>query len=290
MNVDVSVVIVTYNSVADAGRCLASLREHTHGVSFEAIVVDNASTDGTAALVEREHPWAQVIARRTNGGLSRAVNEGVAASSGDYVVALNPDTWIEHDALALLATFAREHEGVGVVAPKLLDPDGTVQLSCRAFPGYSTAFFNRYSLLTKVFPSNRRSRDYLMQDFDHESTRDVDWVSGAAMLMPRTVFDHLGGWDPELFLFNEDVDFCRRVHDAGLRVVYLPQARVYHTIGISKSTSVRMIVQRHRSIWRYYRKHLHGNAARDAVTGAAIVGRCAVMVAVSLVRRVLNRS
>ena len=147
---------------------------------------------------------------------------------------LNPDCTSKARCLAPLAAYLREHPDVGIVAPKLLDDDGTLQLSCRAFPGYETALFNRYSLLTRLLPGNERSRRYLMSDFDHMSERDVDWVSGAVLMLPRGVFDEVGGWDAGYFMFNEDVDLCRRVHDAGYRVVYHPAVAVYHTIGVSK--------------------------------------------------------
>ncbi|HZP56135.1 MAG TPA: glycosyltransferase family 2 protein [Dehalococcoidia bacterium] len=285
---NVSVVVVTHNSAADVGRCLTSLRAHVTGVTFEAIVVDNASDDGTADLVEREHPWARVVRRATNGGLSRAINDGVAASSGAYVMALNADTHVESDALAPLVAYLRAHPDAGVAAPKLLDDDGALQLSCRAFPGYGTALFNRYSLLTRLLPANRLSSRYLMTDFDHASVRDVDWVSGAALMTPRGVLEEVGGWDAGFFLFNEDVDLCRRIRDAGYRVVYVADAVVYHTIGISMSTSPRIVIARHRSMWRYYRKHLRGNPVRDALTGAAIAARCAVLLASHAVRAALR--
>jgi hypothetical protein len=290
VSVDVSVVIVTYNSLRHIDACLHSLRQHVGGVTYEVIVVDNASADGTADHVRRDHPWASVIARASNGGLSRAVNEGVAASSGTFVMALNPDTRIEHDALAPLAAYLREHPETGVVAPKLLDDDGTLQLSCRSFPGYTTALFGRYSLLTRFVPGNRYSRDYLLSDFDHASTRDVDWVSGAAMMFPRAVFDQLGGWDAGFFMFNEDVDFCKRVREAGLRVVYLPEAVVYHEIGVSKRAPARIVVERHKSMWRYYRKHMRGNVAQDLLTSAAITGRCAVVLGSIGLRRITGRA
>jgi GT2 family glycosyltransferase len=228
-----------------------------------------------------------VIHRGTNGGLSRGINDGVAASSGAHIAVLNPDIRFDDDALAVLSTYLREHPDAGVVAPKLLDDDGTLQLSCRRFPGYATALFNRYSLLTRVAPANRYSRDYLMTDFDHASTSDVDWVSGAALMFPRRVFDAVGGWDAGFFMFNEDVDFCRRVHDAGHRVVYHPSARLYHTIGVSRHASTRMIVARHRSMWRYYRKHLRGNVGKDAITAAGIAARCSYVLASYGVSRAL---
>lgn len=289
MSVDVSAVIVTYNSAACVGRCLASIRDHTRDVTYEAIVADNASTDGTAAAVAQDHPWTKVVRRPRNDGLSAAINDGVAASAGEYVAVLNPDVRFDTDVLSTLAAYLRDHADVGVVAPKLLDDDGTLQMSCRAFPGYGTALFNRYSLLTRLFPGNRRSRDYLMADFDHASMRDVDWVSGAALMLPRRVFEGVGGWDPGFFMFNEDVDLCRRVHDAGLRVVYDPEAVVYHSIGVSKSRAPRLIVERHRSMWRYYRKHMRGGLARDAATGAGIAARCGLMLGASAVSGLRGR-
>lgn len=279
----VSAVIVTYNSRAHVPACLDSLRAHCPDA--EAVVVDNASSDGTAELIARDYPWVRLIARTTNAGLSAGVNEGVAASSGACVMALNPDVRFDRDVLSPLAAYLREHADVGVVAPKLLDDDGALQLSCRAFPGYSTALFSRYSVLTRLFPANAASTRYLMSDFDHASVRDVDWVSGAAMMFPRRVFDQLGGWDAGFFLFNEDVDFCRRVHDAGYRVIYEPDVAVYHRIGISKSAAPRVIVERHKSMWRYYRKHLRGNLVRDAATGAGIAARCGYVLALAGVRR-----
>jgi GT2 family glycosyltransferase len=279
MSVDVSVVIVTYNSRRVIDDCLSSLKEHTRGVSLEAIVVDNASRDGTVAHIRQVYPWVRVLERAANCGLSAAINDGVSAATGRYAVALNPDTRIEHDAISTLAAYLDAHPDVGVVAPKLLDDDGALQLSCRAFPGYATALFGRYSLLTRLFPNNRRSRAYLLSDLDHTTERDVDWASGAALMFPRAVFDRVGGWDAGFFMFSEDVDFCKRVHDAGLRVVYVPEAVVYHAIGVSKRAPARIVVERHKSMWRYYRKHMRGNVLQDVATAVGIGVRCAVSLA-----------
>lgn len=279
MSVDVSVVVVAYNSRDVLPRCLDSIREHTRGVTYEIIVVDNASPDGTGTKIADTYADVRVIYRATNGGLSAAINDGVAASSGTHIAQLNPDVRLTGDALTALAAHLRAADDVGVVAPKLLDDDGSLQLSCRAFPGHATALFNRYSLLTRLVPGNRYSRDYLMSGFDHTSVRDVDWVSGAALMLPRRVLDAVGGWDAGFFMFSEDVDLCKRVHDAGYRVVYDPRVAVYHTIGVSKHASARLIIERHRSMWRYYRKHLRGNAIVDAATAGGIAGRCAMLLA-----------
>lgn len=301
MTPDVSVVIVTYNSRGVIAACLdalaaalaaalgAALAAHADGIEHEVVVADNASADDTAGFVAATYPDVRVVRRARNDGLSAAINDGVAASRGRNVLVLNPDTRVTAGAVAVLSRYLDAHPDVGVVGPKLLDDDGALQLSCRAFPGYATAIFNRYSLLTRMLPGNRYSRDYLMRDFDHATVRDVDWVSGAACMLPRRVFDEAGGWDAGYFMFNEDVDLCRRVHGLGYRVVYLPEAVVYHAIGVSKSASPRLIIERHKSMWRYYRKHLRGNVAQDAATAAAISGRCAALLTASAVRRAIGR-
>jgi len=272
--VEVSVVIVTYNSREVVGRCIESVRRQTHGVSYEIIVVDNASTDDTGLFVKEQYRDVTVLHMQTNIGLSAAINDGVFASSGAYVMQLNPDCRLDGDVLAALSTYLRDHPDAGVAAPKLLNDDGSLQLSCRAFPGYSTALFSRYSLLTKLWPNNPVSKRYLMTGFDHTEQRDVDWVSGAALMFPRAVFDRLGGWDPAFFLFSEDVDFCKRVHDANLRVIYVPDARVYHTIGISERPTTRAIIERHKSMYRYYHKHLRRTVLQDLITVPVITLRC----------------
>ncbi len=282
--VDVSVVIVTYNSRDVVGRCIESIRQRTRGVSCEIVVVDNASPDDTGLFVKEQYPDVTVLHMQTNIGLSAAINDGVAASAGAYVMQLNPDCRLDGDALTTLAAFLREHPDAGVAAPKLLNDDGSLQLSCRAFPGYSTALFSRYSLLTRLWPNNPVSKRYLMTGFDHTQQRDVDWASGAAIMFPRSVFDRLGGWDPAFFLFSEDVDFCKRVHDADLRVLYLPDARVYHTIGISERPTTRAIIERHKSMYRYYRKHLRRLWLQDLATVPVITLRCAF----ALLRRTIS--
>jgi GT2 family glycosyltransferase len=123
-----------------------------------------------------------------------------------------------------------------------------------------------------------------MTGFDHACERDVDWASGAAMMFTREAFERIGGWDSGFFLFGEDVDFCKRLRDAGMRVVYAPSACVYHTIGISERPTRRAVVERHRSMWRYYRKHLRRSFLQDIVTGPAIALRCLF----ALGRRVLQ--
>ena len=288
MTPSISIVSVTYNSRNDVARVVDSLLNTNAQDRYEVVFVDNASADGTPGYLRATLPAATVV-ERTNDGLSAGINAGVRASHGDYVLLLNPDVRFDSDVAAPLAAYLQSHDDVGIVAPKMLNDDGTLQLSCRAFPSHATALFNRYSLLTRILPRNRFSRRYLMSDFDHTVERDVDWVSGAAMMFSRAAFERVGGWDAGFFLFSEDVDFCKRMHDAGLRVVYYPDVHIEHQIGISKSRRPRIIIERHRSAWRYYRKHKRTNVVVDAITYGGLTARCLFLLADSMVRSLVAR-
>ncbi|MER3420817.1 MAG: hypothetical protein C4290_09975 [Chloroflexota bacterium] len=255
---DLSVVIVNYNTMGYTRRCLASLSDGARGLAWEAVVVDNASSEPGAEALAREFPNVRVLRRARNGGFAAGANTGIRAARADVLFLLNPDTRVMPGAAAALLQYLRAHPDVGIVAPKLVNPDGSLQLSCRRFPTLWTGVFNRYSLLTRLVPRNRFSTAYLMSDWDHASTREVDWVSGAAMMITRAALTRVGGFDEGYFFAMEDVDLCRRMHEAGLRVVYLPDAVVEHCIGGSASTApARALIARHRGMWRYYRRWTH---------------------------------
>lgn len=274
-----SVVIVTYNSLDVIGECLRSLREH-EGEQVSVVLVDNASQDGTAVLVEKEFPWVRVHREKTNRGLSVGINVGARATESEFIFLLNPDTVLTGPLLAELSQFMDSDSAIGAAGPKIINPDGTLQLSCRRYPTMWSSLFNRSSLLTKLAPRNRVSSDYLMTDFDHTSSRDVDWLSGAALMVRRAAFERVGGMDESYFMYFEDVDLCHRLHDAGYRVVYYPQVELVHHISQSSGPLAnRTIVERHRAMWRYWRTYRGGNPLRDAAAGAAIAGRGAAQLA-----------
>jgi GT2 family glycosyltransferase len=289
--VDVSFVIVSYNGRDLLRRCLASVYEHTRGVEFEIVVVDNASQDGTPEMVAAEFSRATLVRRTANDGFARGVNDGFAIARGEAFLVLNPDAELTSNILPPMLSYLREHPDVGILAPKLLDPDGTLQLSCRAFPGYSTALFNRYSLLTRLFRNNPASRRYLMSDFDHSATADVDWASAACWLVPRATYEKIGGLDTGYFWSIEDVDYCQRVHRAGLRVVYFPAVAVRHHIGgSSASAPSRAVIARHRGMWRYYRSYLRPSGWRGPLMDALVSGGILLRLAAQLLSNVVRRS
>ncbi|MGI8553800.1 MAG: glycosyltransferase family 2 protein [Dehalococcoidia bacterium] len=271
---DVSVIIVSFNSAHWAKRCVQSIQHWTHGLQYEVIVVDNASPDGSGSALKAALPGATVIQRRRNGGFSVAANDGAHLARGRLLLFLNPDTTLEGDLLGLLSAYLLDHPDAGAIGPRLLDSDGGLQLSCRRFPSHRTALFNRYSLLTRLLPGNRQSRDYLLSGWRHDQIRDVDWLSGACLMLPRRVFEQVGGFDEGLFFSAEDVDLCLRLNCVGYRVVYNPAVSVTHTIGASSRTVPnRIIIARHLGMWRYYRKHLRGGRLLDGVTLIGIGAR-----------------
>ncbi len=288
---DLSIVIVTYNARDYVRRCLRSVLEHTQGLQYESIVVDNASQDGTPEMVSAEFPQVRLLRLPNNAGFAAGVNRGVSASKGETLAILNPDTLLLDNAFLTMWRYLKENPEVGVLGPKLLDEDGSVQLSCRRFPGFATALFNRYSLLTRFFPRNRFSAAYLMSDWDHSQVREVDWLSGACWMVPRRAFDHIGALDEGYFMYIEDVDFCQRAHRAGWKVVYFPQVALVHHIGRSTGTLPnRMIIERHRSMWHYYKRYLRGPLLLlDGPVLLGIGARCALHLAVNNGKRLLRR-
>jgi GT2 family glycosyltransferase len=283
--VDCSVVIVNYRTDEVLAECLASLAKTTAGVEVEVIVVDNGATLAGSGFRERS-PRVRLVENPGNVGFARAANQGMRLARGRHVLCLNPDTVVHEGALAAMTGYLDAHPRVGAVGARLLETDGSLQYSCRRFPGYTTIFFGRYAMLTRLFPANAGSRDYLYLDWDHRTTREVDWVSGACLMVRREVLDHVGGFDEGYFLFVEDMDWCRRIRDAGWDVVYLPDAVVTHHIGSSRGAVPAWVVwARHRGMLRYVRKHFGAPWPVRAAVAGALAARAAGLIVANTARR-----
>ena len=256
--IDVDVVIVGYHSRDLVLACLNSLSAAADGAVLSVTVVDNGSNDGTVEAVQARGDGTRVIDMGANTGFAVANNAGMARGTGRYVLVLNPDTVVGTGALRTLVEFADRHRGAGVVAPRLLNADGTPQLTARAFPTAAAGLFGRRSLLTRWFPRNRWSRKFLAEreQIDDGQPFQVDWVSGAAMLVPRTVHSETAGFDENFFLFWEDADWCRRIKDAGFSVWCVPAATIVHDEGGTRGHrwSAAMIRSFHRGAYRYWTK------------------------------------
>ena len=282
---DLSTVIVNYKSRRALIDCLGSLELDTAGIAREIVVVDNHPADGTLQVLAERFPKVRGIANDENVGFARAVNQGIAATTGQYVLVINPDCFVEQGSIPALMGYLRTHPRTGVVGPRMVGEDGSLQYSARSFPDHFTFLFNRYSLLTRLFPRNRYIRRYLLLDWDHRSVRSVDWLSGACLLVRRAAIDQVGPMDEAYFMFNEDVDWCRRMRQGGWDVVYVPEALIHHDIGASRrKVSTKVIVERHRGMIHYFHKYHPTNPFMTFVADSAIRMRAGLMLAANAMK------
>jgi N-acetylglucosaminyl-diphospho-decaprenol L-rhamnosyltransferase len=240
-----SAVVVTYNALPWIERCLESLR------GCETIVVDHGSTDATLELVERRFPNA-VVLRRENRGYGAGLNAGMVAASGDYFLLLNSDAWAEEGAVDSLLLFAAAHPRAALVGPRASNPDGTRQLTVRAFPTL-WRLATEYLFLRKLAPRSRALNAFYAGGRELSRPQTVDWVMGFAMLVRREAVEAVGGFDEGFFMFSEETDLCRRLWDAGWEVWYAPEAVFTHVAGASHGG--RMFDENVRGHLRFLAKH-----------------------------------
>lgn len=270
--VDLSVIIVNWNARDHLAECLASIpsgtlpspslktgeigEQRAGGLSLEAWVVDNGSTDGSAELVERRFPWVKLLVNQENRGFARANNQALSLARGRYLLFLNPDTRLLPEALPVLMRFLDHHPHTGAVAPQILYPEGRIQPSCRRFPTLGSVFWEATGL-DRVFPRHPLLGRYLMGDWDHQTLRRVDQPMGACLMVRRVALDQVGPFDERFFLFFEEVDLCRRLKSAGWDIYFVPQARIIHYGGQStRQDHWRTAWLFHRSRYKYFHKHL----------------------------------
>ncbi|MGK2959501.1 MAG: glycosyltransferase family 2 protein [Acidimicrobiales bacterium] len=246
-SLDLAAVVISYNVSGLLIACIDSLR--SDGVEH-IVVVDNASSDGSVEAIRTHDPLVEVISLDRNLGFAAAANRGVAKTTTPYVAVLNPDLLLEAPVCKVLVETLASDPGLGLVGPRIRTPDGALYPSVRTFPDLIDAA--GHAFLYFLWPTNPFSRRYRMLDWDHELPADVDWVAGTFMMARRSAWDEIGGFDEDFFMYLEDVDLCRRLHDAGWRVGYEPGASVIHVIGCSTDqTPYRMIAIHHGSLWRY---------------------------------------
>jgi len=252
---ELSIVVVGYNSRYDLKNCLGSIREHAGPIAVETVVVDNDSVDGSAAFVRQEFPEARLFENGANVGYARAVNQGIRESRGRYVLVLNPDVTVHPGSLGRLVDFMGEHPDAGLAGAKLLNPDGSIQDSCRRFHTFWTLLLRR-TMLGRLFPRSRALARYLMRDFDHLKSREVDWLSGACMIARREALADVGLMDERFFMYFEDVDWCYRIWKGGWKVYYVADATMEHAgaresakPGISRQLLVHVV-----SLFHFYEK------------------------------------
>ncbi len=251
-----SVIIVSCNSWEHLHPCLVSL-EADKAAGQEAIVIDNASSDGTVEELRLQFPGVRVICNPTNVGHCRGINQGIREARGEIIVVLDADTVLGPGVVGQLVEFLDSRPDAVIVAPRMLGVNGSVQETARAFPGVVNGLFGRQSLLTRWFPQNRFSRVYLCRSrLREQDPFPVDWVSAACMAFRRTLVGRIGHWDEGFRGYWVDADWCMRARPEG-RVYCLPSACVVHheQNRSGKKRGIRRIVAFHAGVNRFYRKH-----------------------------------
>jgi N-acetylglucosaminyl-diphospho-decaprenol L-rhamnosyltransferase len=251
---DVSVVVVTHNALPWLEPCLESVRGE------ETIVVDNASTDGTVAIVRERFPDVQVV-EEENRGLAAGWNVGMACARGRYFLILNADAWLADGALAALVAFADEHPEAAVVGPRLLNPDGSLQRSVRGFPTL-WRLATEYFFLRKLAPRSQLLNGFYAGGFDHDEVREAEFLMGACLLVRREAVEQVGPLDESFFLFSEETDWCYRFVAAGWKVLFFPGAECVHVGGGSHGG--RMFRENVRGHLRFLAKHRGPRTAERA--------------------------
>jgi GT2 family glycosyltransferase len=273
--VAVAVILVNYRVYGELDRALTSLRPFLQA-DDEVVIVDQTSDAARAAEVIGRHPGVRLIARTDNVGFAAGVNLGARASRAPYLLLLNPDARLEGPVVRTLEAWLRDHPDTAVVGPRVLNADGTVQASARAFPGVLSGLAGRSTWLSAVFPNNPLSRRQLP---GREATEaiDVDWLAGSCFMTTRSAFERVGGFDEHFFLYWEDADYCRRVAALNLKRTYLPTTAVSHAAGQSAAIARPLAIRAfHDSALHYYVKHA-GPVRRLTVpfARAMLAWRCA---------------
>jgi hypothetical protein len=225
---DVSIVVVSYECRDDLELCLRSIDEHREGVAVDVSVVDNCSSDGTQEMVAERFSHVALIANDRNLGFATANNQALHDVGGRFVFLLNPDAVLMPGALRELVAFMDSHPEVGAVGPKLLNRDGSLQHSVRRFPSLMGAAFETLFLHRLIPTLTSRFGEVVLDEAEYERAHPVEWVSGAAMFVRLEVLDRVGLLDESFFLFAEEVDWFKRMHDAGVSVWFVPDATVQH--------------------------------------------------------------
>jgi GT2 family glycosyltransferase len=251
----ISVVLVSYNvrsHLLDTIRALLRSRD----VSIELIVVDNASSDDSAAVVEAEFPKATLIRNRENAGFGRACNQGLEKASSELVLLLNPDVVVDPNCVRELARFVQSRPDAGAAGPRLERPDGRPDLAARrGFPTPSAAFY-RFVGLSRIFAKSARFNRYNMGYLSPNEVHEIDSGTAACLMVRRTAVEQVGAFDPDYFMYGEDLDLCYRLKAKGWKIFYVPYAVAVHIKGASSGQrTAAMLHEFHRAMWIFHLKH-----------------------------------
>src|SRR5260370_3338154 len=251
----ISIVIVTWNCKKFVEDCLNSLQSCSRVLQAEVIVVDNACWDGTHDVVRDSYPWVTLIQNKDNLGFAKANNIGIRKSSGKYLCLINPDVRVLDSCIEKMLVYMEENPRIGLLGPRMLGADGK---SCRSYMGAPTLWriFCRALALDVLLPQSKLLGGFLMPYFNRDRTADVDVLNGWFWMTRRKAFNQVGLLDERLFMYGDDLDWSKRFHDAGWRVVYFPEAESFHYGGgTTARAAVRFSVEMQRANLQYWQKN-----------------------------------
>jgi GT2 family glycosyltransferase len=275
----ISVLVVNHN-VRELLRDTLNALENEGWPNLEVIVADNASADGSAAMVQREFPTVRLLPLLENVGYGRANNVAFEQAKGDLILLLNPDVTVTPGCVGHLVRFLENHPDAGAAGPRLVRPDGSPDLAARrSFPTPAASFY-RMAALSRLLPGSARFNRYNLGALDPTREHEMDAGTGACLLIRREAIDRAGLFDPDFFMYGEDLDLCYRIKAAGWKIWYVPGAMAVHVKGTStRQVPMRMQYEFHRAMWIYHRKH-HAStlpAPANAAIWLGIWGRWALL-------------
>jgi len=257
-NILLSVVIVTWNSETEIEDCINSIIHHNTNIPLEIIVIDNASQDKTRSLLKNysvQTDFVKIILNDDNKGYTLGNNQGIKIAKGEFILLLNPDTKITDGALEKMIEFLLVSSNAGAVAPQLLNEDYTIQKSCRTFPKYWDMFCELF-LFSKIFPMSKIFARWKMNYFNHNELSEVQQPMAAALMIKKNVMDKVNGFDERYKMFFNDVDLCKSIVDAGYKIYFYPDAKIFHIKGASIYKDRKNMLR----VWnddciKYFKKH-----------------------------------
>ncbi len=252
----ITVIIITWNAKNFLINCLNSLYEKNINQSFELIIIDNNSTDGSLEFITENFPQTILIKNTFNKGVGPARNQGLKIAKGKYILILDVDTkFITNNGLQLLYDFMEQNKKIGIAGARLLFPDDEIQHSCRRFPSVMVKLFNRFERVGKIKNSEALKEHYML-DKDHEKIQKVDYVIGAFQFIRRELIEKIGFYDEKIFYGPEDIDFCLRAKKVGYDTYYFPGVSLYHFYQrITKKFFTKITWEHIKGLFYFYWKH-----------------------------------
>lgn len=252
---DLSIVIVSYNTKDLLLQTLDSVFRHSSGIHLEVFVVDNASSDGSPEAVAALYPQVRLIRNSVNRGFAYANNQAIREASGRYVLLLNSDTIVQESTFRIMIEYMEGNPRIGAAGCKVIKPDGTLDLACRrSFPTPVNSLYQALKL-AKLFPNSPRFASYNLTYLDEDETYQVDCLVGAFLMVRREAIDQVGMLDDRFFMYGEDIDWCYRIKQAGWEIWYYPKTFIVHYKGASGKKKLRILYEFHRAMYLYYQKH-----------------------------------